>query len=224
MLDYLKEKWLTVLIFIAIPTAVYFGNIEVQSYLGRQALNETGIVAKTLPEALDKAVSENKLVFVDVAAIWCSTCRRLDREIFANDLVREELERGFVFSRLEYETEEGQEFLQKRNVDTFPTLWVLEPDGTTVARLQVTFDPSQFIDQLSRSGKADVERLLGFGQSFILGEALRGDVQAPERLGPVATHWRRQGIGRARRLRLQVSRRHPTGLFAHPDPRPSSVL
>ena len=131
-----------------VPLGVYFINVEVQSYLGRKALSETGLTVNSLPAALEKAERGEKLVLVDVSAIWCATCRKLDREVFADRAVKAEIERGFVFSRLEYETEEGREFIEARNVKGFPTLWVLDEKGKTLKQLYVTFDPSEFIDQL----------------------------------------------------------------------------
>ena len=83
-----------------------------------------------------------------MAAIWCSTCRRLDNEIFANPQVREKLNEKFIFSRLEYESPEGTEFLEKHEAFGFPNLWILDGNGSVVKKLRVTFEPSEFLKQL----------------------------------------------------------------------------
>ncbi|NNE67765.1 MAG: thioredoxin family protein [Pyrinomonadaceae bacterium] len=138
----------SVLFFAIVGCAVYFGNVELQSYWGRQAVADTGLEIHRLEDALAKAKSENKLVFVDVSAIWCGTCRRLDNEVFSNEEVKKVLNERFVFSRLEYEEEEGQKFIRERNVEGFPNLWVLDSDGNNIKRLRVMFDPKKFADQL----------------------------------------------------------------------------
>ena len=138
----------SILLFALAGFGVYLGNIELQSYWGRQAVRNTGLPVLTLAEAVKKAKAEDKLVLVDVSAIWCGTCRRLDNEVFSSKEVREELKRRYVFSRIEYESEEGQEFINKRNVKGFPNLWVLDSEGRDVRRLRVLFDPSEFAAQL----------------------------------------------------------------------------
>jgi thioredoxin 1 len=87
-------------------------------------------------------------VLVDVAAIWCGTCRKLDKEVFANEKVRKTINERFIFTRLEYESTEGEEFLKKHNASGFPTLWLLDGDGNVIKRLNVTFSPEEFLSQL----------------------------------------------------------------------------
>ncbi len=138
-------KFLILLIF---GVSAYFINVEGQSYFGRRTLDATGLERFKLNDGLEKAARENKKVLVDVSAIWCPTCRRLDREIFANENVKRIIQDKFVFVRLEYESAEGAEFLALRKTDGFPNLWILESDGRAVKQLRITFDESSFIDQL----------------------------------------------------------------------------
>ncbi len=138
------------LVFAGMAISAYLINVEVQSYLGRETLKKTGLVSLPLDEAKIKAKSENKRILVDVSAIWCSTCRRLDSEIFADEDVKRLIDEKFVFSRLEYETKEGQKFLEKHKAEGFPNLWILDGDGRVVKQLDVTFDKNEFLWQLSR--------------------------------------------------------------------------
>ena len=141
-------KAFSVILFIAAVVGAYFINVEVQSYFGRQALEKTGLQSLALKDSLVKAAAENKLVLVDVSAIWCPTCRRLDSEVFSNQEVRKTINEKYVFSRLEYESAEGTEFLEKHDAAGFPNLWVLDRNGNVVKHLRVTFDPPEFIAQL----------------------------------------------------------------------------
>lgn len=128
--------------------AVYFINVEVQSYFGRQALAKAGLTNLPLEQALTKAKAENKPVIVDVSAIWCPTCRKLDNTVFADAVVRQTIGEKFIFSRLEYESPEGEAFLATHNASGFPNLWLLDGDGKVLKKLQVTFAPQEFLAQL----------------------------------------------------------------------------
>ncbi|HMS09210.1 MAG TPA: thioredoxin family protein [Pyrinomonadaceae bacterium] len=134
--------------FVVALLAAYFINVEVQSYFGRQALAGTGLESVAFEDALAKAGNDGKLVLVDVSAIWCSTCRKLDNTVFSDDSVKAAINEKYVFSRIEYESEEGQRFLERYNASGFPTLFVIRPDGSIVRRLKVTFSPEEFRSQL----------------------------------------------------------------------------
>jgi thioredoxin-related protein len=117
---------------------------------GQRDFEKNGLVSLPLDKAKIKAKSENKHILVEVSAIWCATCRRLDSEIFADEDVKRVINERFVFSRLEYESDEGQNFLEKHKAAGFPNLWLLDGDGRVVKRLSVTFDKGEFLWQLYR--------------------------------------------------------------------------
>ena len=148
MRNFSIKKIIPILVFAIVLIAAYFINVEVQSYYGRQALEKANLQNYTLEDALKKAEAENKLVLVDVSAIWCPNCRKLDNEVFANQEVKKFVNEKFVFSRLEYESAEGTEFLEKHNATGFPNLWLLDGKGNVVKKLQITFDPTEFLKQL----------------------------------------------------------------------------
>ena len=138
----------SIIVFAVLVLAGYFINVEVQSYYGQQALAKAALPNHSLAQALAKANAENKLVLVDVSAIWCPTCRRLDNDVFADARVREKINERYVFSRLEYESAEGADFLEKHDAAGFPNLWLLDGRGAVVKKLRVTFSPSEFLQQL----------------------------------------------------------------------------
>lgn len=136
------------IVLLALGGIAYGGYFAVQSMLGREALKETQLVSLPLADALERAAREGKLVLVDVAAIWCPTCRRLDREVFAHPDVRRRIATDFVFSRLEYDSAEGRAFHERVGAAGFPTLWLVAPDGAVARRLDLTFEPRAFLAQL----------------------------------------------------------------------------
>ena len=142
------SKLFWIAIFTGLPVSVYFIDIEIQSYWGRQAFRDTGLTSLTLAQSIRKAAAENKMILVDVSAEWCRTCRKLDKEVFSNDEVRKTINEKFAFSRLEYESAEGMEFLKKQNAKSFPGLWLLDSNGNVTKKLRVTFNPGKFLAQL----------------------------------------------------------------------------
>jgi thiol:disulfide interchange protein len=134
---------------LAIVAAVaYFGNVEVQSYLGRKAVANTGFTPISLELALVAAKAEDKLILADMSAIWCSSCRRLDAEVFGDSVVQQAIREKYIFSRIEYESDEGEAFMEKYNVTGFPTLLVLDAEGNLVRQLPLTFDPQEFASMI----------------------------------------------------------------------------
>lgn len=143
-----RKSWMSWAILVAVMVAAYFINVEVQSWMGRKALAETGLVMLSLDDALTKAKQENKAVLVDMSAIWCPTCRKLDKTILSNVLVKQAISEKYVFSRIEYESDEGSAFMARYNVRGFPTLLILDANGAALKQLNLTFVVDEFIAQL----------------------------------------------------------------------------
>ncbi len=133
---------------IALLAVAYFANVEIQSYLGREALNATGIEILPLDQALARAAAENKPVLANMSAIWCPTCRKLDSTVFSDPAVKQAIHRKYVFTRIEYESPEGKAFMEKYNVRGFPTLLVLDSTGKKLRQLPLTFEASEFLKLL----------------------------------------------------------------------------
>ena len=119
-------------IFIAVILAAYFINVEVQTHFGEKALAEIGLQVRSLDEALAVAKQENKQVLADLSAIWCATCRSLDKRLFSDPSVVAAIEAKYVFARIEYESKEGEALMERYKVSGFPNLLVLDGKGDLV--------------------------------------------------------------------------------------------
>lgn len=144
----LRRPWLALLALAVLFAAGLLIHRQVQAALGRRALAATRLVSTPLPAALAAAQAAGKLVLVEVAALWCPSCRRLDQEVFAHPEVRRRLGTELIFTRLDYESPEGRAFTAARGVRSFPTLWLLDGEGRVVRRLELTFAPEAFLAQL----------------------------------------------------------------------------
>ena len=137
-------------IIILIIVLGYYGNRAVQSYLGQQAIDHTGLELLTLEQALNVAKSSNKLVLADMSAIWCPACRKLDKQVFSDENVKTQLNQNFVYARIEYESPEGESFMQNYQVTGFPTLLVLNSDGEKLVQLPINYEPLPFLATLQK--------------------------------------------------------------------------
>lgn len=143
-----KASWIKYVILAAAIAAVYFINVEVQTHLGEKALEEMSLERHSLDQALAKAQAENKLVLADLAAIWCPTCRSLDKSIFSDPAVQQAINAKYVFARIEYESPEGEAFMKTYDTRSFPTLLVLSPSGEKLRELPITTISEEFLPYL----------------------------------------------------------------------------
>jgi thiol:disulfide interchange protein len=137
-------------IIILISVLGYYTNRTIQSHLGQQAIDQTGLERLTLEQALEAARSTNKLVLADMSAIWCPSCRKLDKQVFSDDQVKTQLNQNFVYARIEYESPEGTNFMQNYQVTGFPTLLVLNASGEQLVQLPINYDPLSFLKTLEQ--------------------------------------------------------------------------
>jgi thiol-disulfide isomerase/thioredoxin len=79
------------------------------------------------PEALAKAKSEEKLIFVDAFASWCGPCKRMAKESFPDPKVGEVYNASFICLKIDMEKPENAEFAGKYPVNSYPTLIEIAP-------------------------------------------------------------------------------------------------
>ncbi|WP_293749229.1 thioredoxin family protein [uncultured Paraglaciecola sp.] len=145
------SKILSVVVLIILLSVLgYYGNKTVQSYLGQQAIDKTGLEIRSLEQALALAKGSNKLVLADMSAIWCPSCRKLDQQVFSDQQVKTRINQHFVYARIEYDSAAGQTFMQHYQVTGFPTLLVLNADGEKLVQLPVSYQPLPFMATLAK--------------------------------------------------------------------------
>jgi thiol:disulfide interchange protein len=142
------------IIIILLSVLGFYGNQTVQSYLGQQAIEQTGLTPLTLEQALELAKDSDKLVLADMSAIWCPSCRKLDKQVFSDEQVKTQLNLDFVYARIEYDSPAGDSFMQRYQVSGFPTLLILNAKGEKLVQLPVKYEPLPFLATLQKVVKA----------------------------------------------------------------------
>ena len=97
--------------------------------------------------ALERAASEDKLVFVDFFTTWCVPCKEMDATTFQDPDVANWLAEHTVALKVDAEANETNEALSKRfGVRSFPNYVFISPAGKLVDRLAGKRSPDQFIE------------------------------------------------------------------------------
>jgi thiol-disulfide isomerase/thioredoxin len=103
----------------------------------------------TWPEALAKAKTEQKFIFVDAYAAWCGPCKMMASKVFPQEKVGTYFNANFVNLKIDMEKPENAEFAGKYPVSAYPTLMFLDSTGKVVQKA---------------IGAKDADQLLEFGQ------------------------------------------------------------
>lgn len=85
-------------------------------------------------EALEKAKTENKLLFVDAYAKWCGPCKKMAKYEFVKEEVGDFYNTNFINLKLDMETPNGRTFDSKYSVSAFPTMFFLDGEGNIIRR------------------------------------------------------------------------------------------
>ena len=103
-------------------------------------------------EALEKAKTEEKIIFVDAFASWCGPCKRMASQTFPDPKAGEYYNANFVNLKIDMEKPENSEFAQKYPVGSYPTLFFIDATGKIV---------------LKEVGAKNVEQLIQSGQKAL---------------------------------------------------------
>ena len=107
----------------------------------------------TLKQAVEQAAKENKLVFVDVYAVWCGPCKRMEATTFKDAEVGKYYNEHFVSIQIDSERGEGPTIHTKYAVQGLPSYLFLDHEGNIVHRS----GSYQKVDKFLKIGREAVE-------------------------------------------------------------------
>ncbi|MCQ4872311.1 thioredoxin family protein [Butyricimonas paravirosa] len=121
--------------------------------LGIKVFSQGGVNFEnlTFDEALLRANTENKLVFIDCYTSWCGPCAQMMRVIFPQEKVGEFFTSRFVSLKVDMEKGEGPELKERFGVKAYPTFLIIRPDGSLQHRTtSANEDADAFIASIAR--------------------------------------------------------------------------
>lgn len=118
----------------SIATAVVLGFNGYKSNQKHECAVGDAFWLSNYKQALGQAKEQNKKLFVDVGAPYCSICKAIDKTLFADMKVKEKL-CEFVCVKLDGSQKENEAFTKKYEILGFPAIMILNPeDGTVIKR------------------------------------------------------------------------------------------
>ena len=135
--------------------------------LGYQAasVGDAELAAKLYDSSLNKAKAEKKLVLLDfTGSDWCQPCMALRKNVLNSPEFKGYAQTNLVLVELDFpikkkQTEElkkaNEELGSKFKVEGYPTIILLEPDGTQLLKtMEAALDtPKEFIARLEKAKK-----------------------------------------------------------------------
>ncbi len=113
---------------------------------------------KSFNEALTIAKKEKKKIVINIYADWCIWCKKMDKDVFPDVNVQKELNKNFVFFRMNGESNalieyDGRKFTHAQFVKAFgirgfPATLFLNYDSKPITVLPGYVDASMFVNVL----------------------------------------------------------------------------
>lgn len=127
-----------------------------------------------LEDAQAEAAARDTVVMIEFYADWCNWCRRLESDTFSAPSVRRELAQ--IVSLRRNAEKEGAALADRFEVDSYPTMVFLDPDGNEMDRILGYLPPDKFLSRIERIRTGDT-----FLACLRQLEKDPGDVEAIER-------------------------------------------
>jgi len=109
-------------------------------------------------DGLIKARSDKKRLMLVFYTTWCKWCKKLESETLTDKEVSKLLSSDFIAVRIDAESADRVvhemrqmamfELADAYGVQSFPTIWFLEPDGSRAKELKGYLGPKDFMDYL----------------------------------------------------------------------------
>ena len=81
-------------------------------------------------EAFQRAKAESKLILLDIGAVWCHWCHRLDKDTYSVPEIAKYIESHFIPIRVD--TDKRPDINRRYNMGGWPTTAFLTPDGRVI--------------------------------------------------------------------------------------------
>jgi thiol:disulfide interchange protein len=123
---------------LALAAALLVARVVGGVYEARHAPPLGGLVKWRAPDGTEVAAEGDKPILYDFSATWCEPCKRMDREVFANEESAALINASFVAVHVDDDDQAmpAAALRSRHHVEALPTLVVVRPGGGDPRRLQ----------------------------------------------------------------------------------------
>ncbi|WP_295938751.1 thioredoxin family protein [uncultured Alistipes sp.] len=103
---------------------------------------------KSTDAVREMAVKTNKLVFINLSAAWCPTCRMMDKHVFSREDVGQFMEKNFVSAKYDADKTTGKELMYRYGNGPVPLYLVFDTKGEVLGRVQGGLASDEFMEAM----------------------------------------------------------------------------
>ncbi|MFC3811028.1 thioredoxin family protein [Lacihabitans lacunae] len=104
----------------------------------------------TYDNFLREAKKQNKPIILDFWASWCGPCQKLENETFSNKETADYINKNFMVFKVDIDTFDGMEIVDRFAIDVFPTLMVLDSKSNPKDRLKGFYSATYMEKELEK--------------------------------------------------------------------------
>jgi thiol:disulfide interchange protein len=119
-------------------------------------------------EALAKAKSENKFIFMDCYTEWCGPCKIMSRNVFTRKEAGDFFNANLVNLKVDMEKGEGVALAKRYAIQAYPTMLLIRPDGMVQHRLVGSLDVLTLLERVQAGMKGEPEEKESSSTGLIL--------------------------------------------------------
>lgn len=102
----------------------------------------------TFNEALKKAKSENKVLFIDGYAVWCGPCKQMAKTVFMDKEVGDYFDKNIVALKVDVERGEGPMIKRNYGITGLPGYVFIDGDGHVTYRFSAAMPKEKFLEKV----------------------------------------------------------------------------
>ncbi len=119
-------------------------------------------------QAVQKALSQQKLIFLDCYTSWCGPCKMMARSVFPQEQVGNFMNPNYVSIKIDMEKGEGPELQKKLQVSAYPTFIIFNSGGQEIGRFMGGCQAEEFIEKVKKAsidnGSAEMDKRFADGE------------------------------------------------------------
>lgn len=104
-------------------------------------------------QAVQKALSSGKLIFLDCYTSWCGPCKMMANTVFPQEVVGNFMNPSYVSIKIDMEKGEGPELAKKLQISAYPTFIVFNSGGQEIGRFLGGCKAEEFIEKVKKASE-----------------------------------------------------------------------